>query len=724
MNVNLGLEQAPWVSTTKPILAWIVGLCAATLGGNACLRHVLNLPAGVRAWYAPVLGLLLFGWLAFWGGSGGLDYFRQDSLQLLLATLALCGLVDAVWNRRQKAPWGEILAVSVVFAALFAFFLLQRLGSPNIMDLYRDEVGGECYGPQMMNAIYRVARFPLYDPFLAGENLHYYYFGYVVFGGLGKAMGVPPMLALQLGMATVMALAGTATAGFLRQLGAGKEGMASGVVFTCLAVTPLSMPWVLERILAWINHAKPPSVWGLFALHGHAFFSTGTNFLTKEFHPHLIDTPFLLLAFGVLEHAGTSLANALRRRSWNQEVLMAAFAAAFLVGVNYASNSWSSPFLLGSLGLGLLARDFSGRRETWKVQPWRTALEGTLVLGIVTGVSVLLMLPFFVDAGSSWRPALINSLTGSKPLWMVMLYFWPIALLLLPDFRKLPRRVKGLLLLLLLLAAPFPLSVFAFLAMAGALTWHHLKGSWESAHEAAAARWAFWGALCIAGAEIFFIMDRATTQFKMQHFAGLALLPVIALPLKGGRLWLRRGVLGILFVGYLVAVVFRSFPGGFPPLSVERLDGLAYLKNLPTETPAGILGYSPHEWERVAWMNEHIHSIDVILQAAGGRSYQGYSAPTNFTGLPTVLGWAWHAQNLSGPRGWMVVEPRMKDVDRLYSSDDVTEIVALLKKWRIRWIVIGQAEEERYGKRDFAALRSQGRQVWSAGRESLYAVGP
>jgi uncharacterized membrane protein len=122
------------------------------------------------------------------------------------------------------------------------------------------------------------------------------------------------------------------------------------------------------------------------------------------------------------------------------------------------------------------------------------------------------------------------------------------------------------------------------------------------------------------------------------------------------------------------------------------LDGTAYLKNT-----------YPNDHIALSWIQKNIKGQPVILEAQGD-SYTDYARISSNTGLPTVLGWTVHEWLWRGT--YDIPAPRIEDVKVLYESPDVEKTNALIKKYNISYIYIGELELQKYqvNKEKFEAI--------------------
>ncbi len=160
---------------------------------------------------AKTAGLLIAGWLAWYGASAGLATWSRGGV---LAALLLVFALGAALTLRGRAGfvgyvrenWRRLAAVEAITLLAFLGFLAVRLTNP---DLWHYQFGGE--KPMdfaYFNGVLRSTIFPAIDPWHAGGFLNYYYFGYVIVGGPTLLLGVIPSTAYNLILPTLFALTG------------------------------------------------------------------------------------------------------------------------------------------------------------------------------------------------------------------------------------------------------------------------------------------------------------------------------------------------------------------------------------------------------------------------------------------------------------------------------------------------------------------------------------
>lgn len=139
----------------------------------------------------------------------------------------------------------------------------------------------------------------------------------------------------------------------------------------------------------------------------------------------------------------------------------------------------------------------------------------------------------------------------------------------------------------------------------------------------------------------------------------------------------------------------------YAPLSLwtrtDALTGPATLNGL-----AHLERHRADEAEALAWLQDNVPGMPVILEAVGG-SYSEFARVSANTGLPTPLGWDFHEMQWRGTSEHSV---RKDDVTRLYTTRSWEEALSLLQAYRVRYVYIGRVERQAYGE-DAGALLAQ-----------------
>ncbi len=123
-----------------------------------------------------------------------------------------------------------------------------------------------------------------------------------------------------------------------------------------------------------------------------------------------------------------------------------------------------------------------------------------------------------------------------------------------------------------------------------------------------------------------------------------------------------------------------------PPINsanyMPTLDGSAFMT-----------AWYPGDYNAIQWMNDNIAGAPVILEDSCG-SYQWYSRVSVYTGLPTVMGWSDHEGE---ERYGEEVGVRVGDVQTIYATTDPNQALALIHKYHVQYVYLGQLERATCG---------------------------
>ncbi|MFQ5934070.1 MAG: DUF2298 domain-containing protein, partial [Dehalococcoidia bacterium] len=175
-----------------------------------------SLPDRGYAFTKP-LGLLLAGYLFWLVGLTGLLPNSRWTIALVVLVLALVSAF--ILRRHWQSLLGHLyrerwmfLVTEVLFLGAFAVWAVVRSYDAAIdhteqpMDF------------AFLNASLRADDFPPRDPWLSGNNVSYYYFGYLISAGIAKVTGVPGSVAYNLAIALLFALTAVAAFGLVTNL--------------------------------------------------------------------------------------------------------------------------------------------------------------------------------------------------------------------------------------------------------------------------------------------------------------------------------------------------------------------------------------------------------------------------------------------------------------------------------------------------------------------------
>jgi YYY domain-containing protein len=669
---------------------------------------VLFLPV-LRRWPDAGVGLALAtgwaapSWLMWLGSECRLWSTGKETATWIFLGLATTGiaLLTSRWReariilRRRRAI---ILRVLVVTAAVGALFLVVRAFNPAI------HWGEKPMDFSFLNSFLRASHWPTGEPWMAGMNLHYYYFGEILASFPILVAGCSAGVGYNLISATIPALGAAVLASLGLALSRRKRWSAAVLPpLLVLLSGNLAWPWLLGLFregkifdLWWATSRVIPG----FAIDEYPLWTT----FFADLHGHFIALPILLttLAWGWL-------CIRLEDRRWVIAAALCGICASVLV----ATNPWDLFILTATLGLGTLVAA-------------RQPLVGIGRLVTAAALSVIAAAPFVVElvegigAGAGGRGIFLTD-ADFAPAWAVLRHF---GLFLLPltvlGLITLGRRVW----IFVPAAGVGVIAGFAFgssaAAGAFALTALFALVSARTRDRVSRLGWslAALGTLAIAACERFTLIDRMNTIFKVYNGVWVLLALALAATLlrtHGGRRRLLVAVWLPLQAVALVNLPLGISQGWMQPRVVSprpTLDGQAFLRN-----------HDPQSWFLVRALGGVARPDEAIAEAAGD-SYGPYTRIAMHTGQPTVVGWEWHLQQ----RGQSIHEitARFVDLETLYAGVDPTARRAVLDRYRLGWVVLADIERERYGLFDTDPLAGTPGLIRFAesGGAALYRVAP
>ena len=159
----------------------------------------------------------------------------------------------------------------------------------------------------------------------------------------------------------------------------------------------------------------------------------------------------------------------------------------------------------------------------------------------------------------------------------------------------------------------------------------------------------------------------------------------------------------------------------------RTLDAMTFMQYAQHDTYGQRLELS-EDYRAIRWMQDNVQGSPVIAEAAAaGKQYDWHSRFAMYTGLPDVVGWQYHQQQQRTLFSQQVVD-RGTEVTDFYNSIDPEAIRAFLKKYDVKYIIVGQLERAMYtpeGIAKFDQLAGQyWREVYRDGKTVIYEVMP
>jgi len=161
------------------------------------------------------------------------------------------------------------------------------------------------------------------------------------------------------------------------------------------------------------------------------------------------------------------------------------------------------------------------------------------------------------------------------------------------------------------------------------------------------------------------------------------------------------------------------------PSAPHTLDGMAYMAYSTYAEEWGVMDLS-QDYRAIRWMQENVPGSPVIVEANLRNLYRWGSRFSIYTGLPGLVGWEWHQQQQRAllPSTW--VTDRILEIDNFYQTTDLQQARDFLRKYDVRYIILGQQERGHYpgpGLDKFPAANGVlWREVYRDGDTVIYEV--
>ena len=112
---------------------------------------------------------------------------------------------------------------------------------------------------------------------------------------------------------------------------------------------------------------------------------------------------------------------------------------------------------------------------------------------------------------------------------------------------------------------------------------------------------------------------------------------------------------------------------------------------------------APADAAAVVWLRAQAAPGDVLLAAPGATYDPAAVRLSSLTGVPMVLGWPDHERQWG--RSARLLAEREAAIDAAYLTADDEELAAVLRRYGVRWVLLGPCERERYGEQALSAAR-------------------
>ncbi|HAL47314.1 MAG: hypothetical protein FI707_14780 [SAR202 cluster bacterium] len=446
------------------VLSWLITVEALGLAAFPLAYYLFRRMPDRGFSLAKPLGILIVGYASWILGALGVVPSVQASLIVILVALACVGGWIA-WRERvelQAFVVGErraLITAEAIFLVFFVAWTIFRAYDPAI------DHTEQPMDHAFLNASVLATSGQPEDPWLRGETISYYYFGYWTMGAVTELSGVPTNYAYNLALALIPALAAMGIFGLVSAMVRSESrrwghavigGVAAGVVLGVVgnlegvleflkanaiggqgfydwigidgldgpAVTPTES-WTPNDFWWWFRATRVINTFqdgqGLdYTIEEFPFFS----FILGDLHPHVSAVPFALLFLGFLWNSYRLGSSAL---NWRAPYTYANIGVMGLsLGGLAFTNMWDLPTYL-VLHQGVVSlKTYSA--SGWRILPILRATEQTLPVALL---AVVLYLPYYAAFSASVEGIGTVTTTTRYPH---MFLVWGLPLILVGPF--------------------------------------------------------------------------------------------------------------------------------------------------------------------------------------------------------------------------------------------------------------------------------------------------
>ncbi|HWR66356.1 MAG TPA: DUF2298 domain-containing protein [Bellilinea sp.] len=213
---------------------------------------------------------------------------------------------------------------------------------------------------------------------------------------------------------------------------------------------------------------------------------------------------------------------------------------------------------------------------------------------------------------------------------------------------------------------------------------------------------------------VFKFYLQAWTLFSLSAAAGLFLLwPQIERRWKTGWRNAWTGFAGLLIVFslfYPLTAAPSKIRDRISTAAPHTLDGMAYMQTAQYHDQNGVLDLKA-DYGAIRWLQENVIGSPVIVEA-NTVEYRWGSRISIYTGLPATIGWNWHQRQQRATIIDTSIWARIDDVNAFYNTTDLEQAVNFLRKYNVKYIIVGELERVTYDPLGIAKFARDAGQYW------------
>lgn len=536
----------------------------------------------------------------------------------------------------------------LVFLASFCYFLFLRFlipdifGAEKLMDI------------AFLNSVLKASSFPPPDPFLAGHTLNfYYYFGYVIGAAITLMSFVEPEVGFNIAIASVSSFSVMLVFGFLRDVLKSEKGALIGSIFVLFsgnlyAACEFFKNALTLKIPDFLFYWNPTRV-----IEGTINEFPYFSFIHADFHAHVVAIPIKLLFIALLY-------------DYYRGEKIKGLTIIPVVFILFVTNSWDAPLSIFLIGIVILVRWANITKIDTRFRKGEFALDIFIILASAFSIA-LFTTTMDLEAAKISFPKEKTFLAQFLMFFSIQLVF---AYFYFKDEAKSPFTFIALFLgLIASIFIPIAIVIVPLMLISAKKA---LKGDFP-------AILVFSATFLMLTPEIVSVDTRLNTVFKFYLAAWL----LLTIP---GTIVLHKAIKHPSRLNLLLLCLFALslvYPVIATPLRYYKaeltLNGMEFVK-----------GWNEGDYEAIKWLKSRNGTI--VEEALKCYEYGGRFAA--FTGNPTIIAWPGH--EVQWRDSGEMLSRRMGEVRTIYTSENCTQVLYLLNKYNVSYVIVGYQEKRVY----------------------------
>lgn len=698
------------------ILTWFLGFFIIGAAFFPLTFSIFNSFEDKGYIFSKIIGLIFISYFVFLTGILHLLKFSQINVFIIIIIALVSNYSFSFYKKQHvleiiRKNFKIFLAEEIILFITLLFWSYVRSNVPEIHGLEKFMDFG------FLNSILRSDYFPPKDMWFTPLSINYYYFGHLATAVITKLTGIPSFITYNLMLSTIFAFTFTATlflainifddirfsvksalSGFFAAFFISFGGNLTTIYTFFKAYIPADKP-ILFWQLPFLPFSFPNGYWYPnatrfipFTIHEFPLYS----FVVSDLHGHVLDIPFVILTIAILF-------TYLKAKEVSFQKML---FLSFLFAVMYMTNAWDGLIylLLGIIFLiyfifykHINMRGFSGQNFYKFLTHVITLVFGFFVFSLpfsihfkpfVSGIGIICAPAFLTNLGKLGPFLFEADHCQRSPAWQLIIlygffYFFVVSFILFLKFKKNYKfSLSDIFILMLIILSTILILIPEFIYIKDIYPAHY----------------------------------RANTMFKLTYEAFMMLslssayiLIKLFTSIKSWKIKLSFFLVSAAIVSLILVYPVFAINSYYRDLKTySSLDGTKYLSTL-----------YPADYDLINWININIWGQPVILEASGD-SYTDYARISANTGLPTVLGWTVHEWLWRGT--YEVAAPRISDVQTIYTSNDIDDVIDLIKKYNIKYIVVSGLEKQKYPNLNEALFIRLGKIVFEKDKTILYEI--